>query len=89
VDYYYQLGLIFKFFGDFFDIDADAFDDAVANGSEELPEIAHTLFNGEHPLRSRNTGLLIKKLEVVAGLGLVVVATNNKNEEIIYNFLYW
>jgi len=89
VDYYYQLALIFTFFGDFFDIDPEVFHDAIATGSEELPKIAETLFNGEYPLKSRNTGLLIKKLEVVNGLGLVVVATNNKNEEIIYNFLYW
>jgi hypothetical protein len=89
VDYYYQLGLIYNFFGDLFDIDSDAFEDAVANSSEELREIAETLFNSEPPLRSRNTGLLIKKLDIVAGLGLVVVVTNNKNEEIIYNFLYW
>jgi len=88
VDFHYQLGIIYKFFGDFFGIDSDDFDDAVATG-EGLTEIANTLFYGEHPLRSRNTGLLIKKLEVVNGLGLVVVATNNKNEEIIYNFLYW
>jgi hypothetical protein len=88
VDYHYQLGLIFNYFGDLFDIDSDVFEEAVATG-EVLGEIAETLFNSEPPLRSRNTGLLIKKLDVVAGLGLVVVAINNKNEEIIYNFLYW
>jgi len=88
VDYHYQLGLLFNFFGDLFDISSDDFDDAIATG-EGLTEIACKLFYGEHPLRSRNTGLLIKKLEVVAGLGLVVVTTNNKNEKIIYNFLYW
>jgi nitrogen regulatory protein PII len=88
VDYHYQLGLIFNFFGDLFDIDFDVFEEAVATG-EVLREIAETLFNCEPPLRSRNTGLLIKKLDVVAGLGLVVVTANNKNEEIIYNFLYW
>jgi len=89
VDYYYQLNLIFKFFGDFFDIDSDTFDDAVANGSEELPKIAEILFNSEHPLRSRNTGLSIKRLEIKSGSGLVVTLTDNKNEEIIYNFLYY
>jgi len=89
VDFYYQLGIIYNFFGDFFDIDPDTFDDAVANGSEELPKIAKTLFNSEHPLKSRNTGLLIKKLEFKSGSGLVVTLTDNKNEEIIYNFLYY
>ena len=88
VDYHYQLGLIFEFFGDLFDIDSDDFNEAVATG-ELLSKMANILFYGERPLRSRNTGLLIKKLEVVAGLGLVVVVTNNKNEEIIYNFTYW
>jgi hypothetical protein len=89
VDYYYQLGIIYKFFGDFFDIDSDTFDDAVATGSEDLPKIAETLFNSEHPIKNRNTGLLIKKLEIKSGSGLVVTVTNNKNEEIIYNFLYY
>jgi len=89
VDYYYQLGLLFEFFGDFFDIDSDTFDDAVANGSEELPKIANTLFNSEHPLKSRNTGLSIKKMEIIDTGGLRVIATNNKNEETIYVFTYW
>ena len=89
VDYYYQLRLIFEFFGDLFDIDSDIFYDAVAYGSEELLEIADTLFCGEHPLRSRNTGLLIKKLEIIDTGGLRVTVTNNKNEEIIYDFTYW
>jgi len=89
VDYYYQLRLLFTFFGDFFDIDSESFEDAVANGSEELTEISKKLFNGEHPLKSRNTGLLIKKMEITDTGGLRVIATNNKNEEIIYDFLYW
>jgi len=89
VDYYYQLGLIATFFGDFFDIDYDTFCDVVAYGGEELIEIANTLFCGEHPLQKRNTGLSIKKLEFMDTGGLRVTATNNKNEEIIYNFPYW
>ena len=88
VDYHYQLAIIYEFFGDFFDIDSDTFDDAVAT-SEGLTEIANILFNSEHPLRSRNTGLIIKKLEIKSGSGLVVTLTDNKNEEIIYNFLYY
>ena len=89
VDYYYQLGLICKYFGDFFDIDLDTFYEAVATGSEELPKIANTLFTSEHPLKSRNTGLIIKRLETKSGEGLRVILKNNKNEEIIYNFLYY
>jgi hypothetical protein len=88
VDYHYQLLIICEFFGDFFDIDTDTLYDAVAT-SEGLTEIADILFNSEHPLKSRNTGLVIKKLEVKDGSGLVVTVTNNKNEEIIYNFLYY
>ena len=88
VDYHYQLELIYNFFGDFFDIDSDAFDDAVANG-EDLTKIANTLFFGEHPLKSRNTGLLIKKMEIKDTGGLRVTVTNNKNEKIIYDFTYW
>jgi len=89
VDYYYQLGLICKYFGDFFDIDLDTFYEAVATGSEELPKIANILFTGEHPLKSRNTGLIIKRLETKSGEGLRVILINKKNEEIIYNFLYY
>jgi len=88
VDMNYQLALLFIYFGDLFDIDSDDFDNAISTG-EGLTKIAEKLFYGEHPLKSRNTGLLIKRLYVEAGLGLVVVATNNKNEEVIYNFLYW
>jgi len=89
VDYYYQLGLLFTFFGDFFDIDAVAFNDAIATGSEELPEIANKLFHGEHPLRSRNTGLIVKKIGFLPAGGLIVTVINNKNEEIDYNFSYY
>ena len=89
MDYYYQLSLIFEFFGDLFDIDSDVFYDAVGNGGEELTEIGNTLFYGEHPLRSRNTGLLIKELEITDIGALRVIVTNNKDEEIIYNFTYW
>jgi hypothetical protein len=88
VDYHYQLFLLYNFFGDFFDIDPDTFDEAIATG-EVLGEIANTLFNSEHPLKSRNTGLIIKRLETKSGEGLRVILKNNKNEEIIYNFLYY
>jgi hypothetical protein len=89
VDYYYQLALLFEFFGDFFDIDPDTFYDAVANGGEELMEIRNLLFYGEHPLRSRNSGLLINKLEITDTGVLKAIVTNNKNEEIVYDFTYW
>ncbi|GBU27608.1 hypothetical protein R84B8_01142 [Treponema sp. R8-4-B8] len=89
VDYYYQLGLICEFFGDFFGIDYDTFHEAVADGSEKLTEIANTLFYGEHPLKSRNTGLVIKKIEITDTGGLKVTAKNKKNKEIIYNFPYY
>ena len=89
VDFYYQLGLIYSFFGDFFDIDSDAFEEAVANGGEELPEIAETLFNSEHPLKSRNTGLFIRKMEITDTGGLMLIVMNNKNEKLIYHFTYY
>jgi len=89
VDFYYQLGIIYKFFGDFFDIDPDTFEDAVANGNKNLPKIADTLFNSEHPIKSRNTKLTIKKIETKPGSGLVVTVRNKKNEELFYNFLYY
>ncbi|WP_461256626.1 hypothetical protein [Treponema sp. R80B11-R83G3] len=89
VDYYYQLGLLSEFFGDFFDISPDDFHDAVADGSERLSEIAHTLFYGEHPLKNRNTGLSVKRIEYLPHGGLTVKVTNNKNEELDYNFLYY
>jgi hypothetical protein len=88
VDYHYQLGLIYKFFGDFFDIDSDAFNDAVATG-ELLTEIANTLFNSEHPLKSRNTGLFLRKMEITDTGGLMLIVMNNKNEKLIYSFTYY
>jgi len=89
VDYYYQLGLLFKFFGDLFDIDSGAFEEAVAGGTEELPAIADKLFNGKPPLKNRKTGLKVKKIGYMPAGGLVVTATNNKKEEIEYSFAYW
>jgi len=89
VDFYYQLGLIFRYFGDFFDIDPDVFDDAVANGTENLQKIANTLFNSERPIKSRKTRLFVKKIEIISGSGLTVTVKNNKNEEFVYNFLYY
>jgi hypothetical protein len=89
VDYNYQLHLIFTYFGDLFDIDPDVFYDAVANGGEEFTEIARTLFNSKPPLKSRNTGLFIKRLETTSGGGLKVIVKNNKNEESIYYFIYY
>ena len=88
VDYHYQLGLIFEFFGDFFDIDSDTYNEAVATG-EVLSEIAEILFQGEHPLRSRNTGLFIRKMEITDTGGLMLIVMNNKNEKLIYNFTYY
>jgi len=89
VDYYYQLYLIFTYFGDLLDIDSDVFNDAVANGGEELTEIANTLLNSKPPLKNRNTGLSIKKIEHPSNGGLKVTVKNNKNEESIYYFLYY
>ncbi len=88
VDYHYQLGLIYEFFGDFFDIDTDSFEDAVATG-ELLTKMAETLFNSERPLRSRNTGLFIRKMEITDTGGLRVIVMNNKNEKLIYSFTYY
>jgi len=89
VDYNYQVYLLCMFFGDFFDIEPDAFHEALADGGEEYTEIAHTLLTAKHPLQSRNTGLSIKKMEFMDTGGLRVTATNNKNEEIIYDFPYY
>jgi len=88
VDFYYQLGLIYTFFGDFFDIDSDDFNEAVTTGEESL-KIAETLFNSEHPLRNRNTGLFIRKMEITDTGGLMLIVMNNKNEKLIYNFTYY
>jgi len=89
VSYYYRLGLLFKFFGDLFDIDPDVFEEAVAGGTEELPAIADKLLNGTPPLRNRNTGLKIKKIGYMPDGGLTVTVINNKNEETGYDFAYW
>jgi len=89
VSYNYQLQLIYTFFGDFFDIDPGVFQDAMSNGGEEITEIADALFYGEHPPESRNTGLIVKRIEFSPDGGLAVKALNNKNEELDYHFLYY
>jgi len=89
VDYYYQLGLLYKYFGDLFDIDPEAFDNAVAAGNEDLQEIANKLFYGEPPPKKRNTGLKIKTIGYLPAGGLVVTAINNKHEELEFVFTYY
>jgi len=89
VDYHYQLQLLYDFFGDFFDIDPEAFQDALASGNEELSMIADKLFYGDYPAKSRNTGLVVKRIEYMPYGGLTVKAGNNKNEELTYNFTYY
>ncbi|MDR2952619.1 MAG: hypothetical protein LBU82_05200 [Treponema sp.] len=90
VSYHYQLQLLFDFFGDFFNIDPDTFEEAITSGSEELhAEIAPALFNGEHPAIKRNAGLKIKILDVLPAGGLKVTAINSKNEEFDYYFAYY
>jgi hypothetical protein len=90
VDFHYQLSLIFSFFGDFFDINPDEFEDIVASGREVLhTEIVPALFHGEYPLRNRNTGLSVKKIEYRDTGGLKVTVNNNKNEELEYDFIYY
>ena len=89
VDYYYQLYLIFTYFGDLFDIDPNTFNDAVAYGAEELTEIANTLLNSNPPIKNRKTGLFIKRLEFTSGGGLKMIVKNKKNEENIYYFNYY
>jgi hypothetical protein len=89
VDYYYQLHLIFTFFGDMFNLNYDVFNNAVANGGEEITEIASTLLNSKPPLKSRNTGLSIKRIEKTSEGGLKIIVKNNKNEENIYYFPYY
>jgi len=88
VDYYYQLSLLFKFFGDFINIDLDTFNNAVAEGTEELEEIAIKLFRGNYPARNRNTGLFIKMIETSSHGWLRVIVVNNRNEEFAYDFMY-
>jgi hypothetical protein len=88
VDYYYQLGLIYTYFSDFFNITEDDFHEAVAS-SEGLAEIADMLFNGEYPLRGRNTRLRVRKIEYGESAGIIVTAVNNQNEELVYYFTYY
>jgi hypothetical protein len=86
---YYQMNLIFQFFGDFFDIDPDVYSRAIRYCTEDLREIERSLVNDEPPLISRNTGLFIKRIELLQPSGFRVVATNNNNEENIYYFPRW
>jgi hypothetical protein len=91
-DMYYQINLIYKYFWDFFDLDAAGFNYAIAN-AEGLEPIINTAFSGVFPLRSRNNGLFIKKMEIVTDHNfrsegynelIKVAVTNNKNNENIY-----
>jgi len=88
VDFYYQLGLIFKYFEDFFGITADEFNEAVIDGTERLDVIARMLFHGQFPLKRRNTGLFIEKIELSDYAGIVVI-TKSGNEETVHEFVYW
>jgi len=89
VDYYYQLGLLVTYFGDFIGINYDAFHDAVSDGGEELTKIANALFYGEHSPRSRNTGLIVQKVDFCPDDNkLRAIVKNSKNEESIHYFIY-
>jgi hypothetical protein len=91
---YQNLSLIFNYFEDFFDVDADGFRYAVSE-AEGLEPIIHTAFSRDFPLRSRNTGLFVKKMEIETrpdmnafGYGKLVrvTVTNNKKEEEVFYF---
>ena len=87
VDFYYQLSLVHKYFGDLLNIDADTFNSAVET-SDGLQTIAYALFTEEPPARNRNTGLFLKKIEAMPSGGIMVTVINNRNEEDIHYFMY-
>jgi hypothetical protein len=91
---YHNLSLIFNYFEDFFDVDAEGFNYAVSE-AEGLEPIMHTAFSRNFPLKNRNTGLFVKKMEIETapdinafGYGKLVkvTVTNNKNEEDVFYF---
>jgi hypothetical protein len=91
-DIYSNLSFIYRYFEDFFDLDPDAFDNAVVN-AEGLEAIMQTAFSRQFPLRNRNTGLSIKEMKIATDCDFTeighhelirVVVINNNNEEIIY-----
>ncbi|MDR2964649.1 MAG: hypothetical protein LBU88_02620 [Treponema sp.] len=95
-DIYRNLLHIYLNFADFFDVDYDAFTYAVAE-ADGLDEIMHTAFSRNFPLKSRNTGQVIKKIEFAfidnfrsTNNQLVrVITTNNKKEEVIYYLTFY
>jgi hypothetical protein len=84
-----QLDLIYKYFGDFFDVDEAAFKEAVTDGGGVLEKIEDKAFSGVFPLRGRNTGLFIKEMTKEPEHNLIsVVVSNNKNEETTYHLTF-
>lgn len=87
-DFYHQMGFIFRHFEDFFGISADDFNYAIREATEDLKTIADMVFHGEFPLKSRNTGTSIERIEFSADDRIRIV-TKNGNEEEVHYFTHW
>jgi hypothetical protein len=86
-DVYYQLHKLVLYFGDFINVNEDDYYHAVSEGDHE--KMANALFSGTFPLRNRNTGLLIKKMEQSDDAEIIITTTNNKSEEARHTFRPW
>ena len=87
-DMNYQLSLICKYFGDFFNVSEAAFNKAFSDGGEALEQIRHSAFSGVFPAKSRNTGMFVKEMEMEQDF-IKVTVSNNKSEESIYRLTYY
>jgi len=87
-DMYAQLSLIYKFFGDFFNISESAFNDAVANGGPDMDRIMTIAFYGVYPQRNRNNGLIVTEIREIQNF-IEITVIDNKNEEIKYRLTYY
>ncbi|MCL2805489.1 MAG: hypothetical protein FWD26_06090 [Treponema sp.] len=87
VDYYSQLALLHRYFGEAFGIDTDTFINAVET-SDGLREIAQTLFTGKLPARNRSP-LILKRIDVLPDNEIKLIVVNEKNEKVDYDFTYY
>ena len=89
VDLYYQIGIIYKYFDDFFNFEKEDIENAGAYNGELHHEFINALFYDDYPIKNRNTDLYIVKIEIITTGGIMVLSNNNRNEEMVHYFYYY
>ena len=91
-DIYSLLGIIFRYFKEFFDLDDDAYSQAVVN-ADGISEIMDTAFHSVPPVKSKNTALFVKEIKItnynyISAYGydaqIEAVVSDNKNGEVLH-----